>query len=61
MDKQISNEHSTSSSVFLTGAILLANLDFTGLFDYAVKAFIGGGIWLAYKLTADFIERKRSK
>jgi hypothetical protein len=61
MDKQLATEQSTSSSVFLTGAILLANFDFTGLFDYAVKAFIGGGIWLAYKLTADYIERKRKK
>jgi hypothetical protein len=59
MDKQISNEQSTSSSVFLTGAILLANLDFTGLLDYALKATIGGAIWLGYKMTADFLERRR--
>ena len=56
------NKHSdTGSSVYLTGCILFANLDFAGLFDYAVKALIGGGIWLAYKVTADYIERKRSK
>lgn len=51
----------TSSNVLLTGCILLANLDFAGLLDYAVKALIGGGIWLGYKVTADYIERKRSK
>ncbi len=50
----------TSSSVFLTGCILLANLDFTGLLDYAIKAFIGGAIWLGYKVTADYIDRKRN-
>lgn len=60
MDKQVSNEHSTSSSVLLTGCILLANLDFAGLFDYAVKATIGGAIWLGYKVAADYIERKRA-
>jgi hypothetical protein len=50
----------TGSNVFLTGCILLANLDFTGLLDYAVKAVIGGAIWLGYKVTADYIERKRN-
>jgi hypothetical protein len=51
----------TGSSIFLTGCILLANLDFAGLLDYAVKALIGGGIWLGYKAAADYIDRKRSK
>ena len=57
------NKHSenTGSNVLLTGCIFLANLDFTGLLDYAVKAIIGGGIWLGYKVTADFLDRKRSK
>ena len=61
MEKQLYSDQSTSSSVFLTGTILLANLDFTGLMDYAIKAFIGGAIWLSYKMTADYIERKRKK
>ncbi len=50
-----------SSNVLLTGCIFLANLDFVDLASYALKAVIGGGIWLAYKLSADYIERKRSK
>lgn len=49
----------TSQSIFLTGFILLANLDFTGLLEYGLKAAIGGGIWLAYKLVADQIDRKK--
>lgn len=49
----------TSQSIFLTGFILLANLDFTGLLEYGLKAAIGGGIWLAYKLVADRIDRSR--
>ncbi|HEV8283829.1 MAG TPA: hypothetical protein VGQ09_05950 [Chitinophagaceae bacterium] len=52
---------SSSSNIFLTGIILLANLDFAGLMDYAVKALIGGAIWLGYKMTADYIERKKIK
>lgn len=51
----------SASNIFLTGAILLANLDFTGLIDYALKAAIGGAIWLSYKLTADYIDKKRSR
>jgi hypothetical protein len=51
----------TSSSILLTGCIFLANLDFAGLLDYAIKAMIGGGIWLGYKVTADFIEKRRNK
>ena len=58
MDNKTSDN--TGSNVFLTGCILLANLDFVGLLDYAVKAVIGGAIWLGYKVTADYIERKRN-
>lgn len=61
MDKQIQTEDSTSSSVLLTGCIFLANLDVTGFVDYAIKAVIGGGIWLAYKMSADYLERKRNR
>lgn len=50
------------SNVFLTGCILLANLDFAGLLEYAVKAAIGGAVWLGYKVTADWLtERKKRK
>ncbi|MGC4036072.1 MAG: hypothetical protein QM764_08925 [Chitinophagaceae bacterium] len=59
MEKHSSPENPTFSNVFLTGTILLANLDFSGLIDYALKAMIGGAIWLGYKWTSDFIERKR--
>jgi hypothetical protein len=33
MDKQIQSDQSTSSNIFLTGIILLANLDFAGLME----------------------------
>lgn len=50
------------SNIFLTGCILLANLDFAGLLEYAIKAAIGGGIWLGYKVAADWLaEQKRKK
>lgn len=51
--------HEVSSSVYLAGTILFANLDISGLTDYAVKAVIGGAIWFGYKLAADYFERKR--
>ena len=52
---------STSSNILLTGFVFLANLDFTGFIDYAIKAVIGGGIWLGFKITADYLDRKRNK
>ena len=58
METKTSTE-TTSSSILLTGVVFLANLDFVGLLDYALKAGIGGAIWLGYKLTADYIDRKR--
>ena len=61
MDNKTQSGSTSGSSMLLTGCIFLANLDFTGMLDYAVKAIIGGGIWLGYKVTADYIERKRSK
>lgn len=50
----------TASNVFLTGSIFLANLDFTGLLDYALKAVIGGFMWLLFKMVADYLEHRRN-
>lgn len=60
MESKTFNHGDPSSNLFLTGAIFLANLDFAGLADYALKATIGGAIWLGYKLTADYIDKKRN-
>jgi len=51
----------SSNQIFLTGAILCANLDYNGLLDYALKAAIGGLIWMCFKLTGDYINEKRRK
>lgn len=60
MDNRTHTETASGSNVLLTGCIFLANLDFNGLLDYAVKAIVGGGIWLGFKMTADYLERKRN-
>ena len=49
----------TGSNIFLTACILLANLDFSGLLDYGIKAVIGGAVWLGYKLMADYLEKRK--
>lgn len=51
----------SGNQIFLTGAILCANLDYNGLLDYALKAVIGGLIWMSFKLASDFINEKRRK
>ena len=49
------------SNIFLTATILLANLDYSGLLDYALKALIGGAIWFGCKITADHISQHKQK
>jgi len=48
----------TGSHTFLTGAILFANLDYSGLAGYAIKAAIGGAIWMGFKLAGDYLSDK---
>lgn len=59
-----STNDSTSQS-FLAGAILFANLDYSGMAAYALKAAIGGAIWMVFKLAGDYlsnrIAQKRNK
>ncbi len=60
MEKLVKHEQpaDTTSHSFLTGAILFANIDPSGLPDYAVKAAIGGAIWMIFKLAGDYISYK---
>lgn len=60
MEKSQTSDTS-SSSLFLTGTILLANMDYSGLMDYAIKAVVGGAIWMAYKIAGDFFSNKMGK
>lgn len=54
-------QNDSTSQMFLTGTILLANLDYSGLMDYALKAVIGGIVWMGFKLGADFLSNKLRK
>ena len=47
------------ANVLLTCTILLAQIDLHGLFEYALKACIGGAIWLGYKMVSDHLDRRR--
>lgn len=51
----------SGSSLFLTGTILLANMDYNGLMDYAIKALVGGAIWMAYKIAGDFLSERMKR
>ncbi len=50
-----------STNIFLTGAILFANVDYSGLAEYALKAIVGGVIWMGFKLVTDFVSEKMKK
>jgi len=58
MIKTDSMQQTHFSNVLLTGTLLLANTNVSGLLDYSVKAIIGGAIWLAYKVASDYIDSK---
>lgn len=60
MDKP-QNTTDNSSSLFLTGTILLANMNYHDLMDYAIKAIIGGAIWMGFKIAGDFLSNKMKK
>ena len=49
------------NNVFLPGTILLASIDVTGLLEYALKAGVGGFIWLGFKLAGEYLERKKKQ
>ncbi|MBS1735748.1 MAG: hypothetical protein JSS98_03995 [Bacteroidetes bacterium] len=61
MKTEYMNTESTSGNILLTGFIFLANLDFTGYIDYAVKAAIGGVIWMGFKIGTDMLSEKIKK
>lgn len=61
MDKLIKPHEAqsdTTSHTFLTGAILFANLDYSGFSAYAIKAAIGGAIWMLFKLAGDLLSHR---
>jgi hypothetical protein len=65
MNTQINQHQSTglpggqvsNTVAFLFGAIfnILANTDYASMIDYALKALIGGVIWLLFKILGDYI------
>ena len=59
--KETQTSSDSTSNMFLTGTILLANLDYSGLADYALKALVGGVIWMAFKVTGDYISERLQK
>lgn len=60
MNGETTTHTGNNVSIFLFGAILhiLAAVDYVSLVDYSLKAFLGGLIWLMFKLVGDFIAEK---
>jgi hypothetical protein len=56
--RQHTNGSDSSTNIFLTGAILFANMDYASLGEYALKAAIGGAIWMTFKIASDYISEK---
>jgi hypothetical protein len=58
MKTQTIHTDSNTSQTFLTGAILFANIDYSGFGGYAVRAAIGGLIWMVFKLAGDYLSHR---
>ena len=50
-----------TGSMLLTASILFANIDYSSLMDYAIKAFVGGAIWMAFKVGGEYLSNKIKK
>jgi hypothetical protein len=66
MDKQLQTSNSSSSSGLMAISILFANLDFTGFYDCALKAaiggIVGGAIWIGTQALNEYRkERKEAR
>lgn len=61
MSTETQTYHGVINNLLLPGTILLANIDVTGILEYALKAAAGGAIWLAYKMAADKLEQRKAK
>lgn len=60
--KMISFLTGNFAEVLLYIIILLADIDYVGVLDYAIKAFIGSFIWFCFKLLSElFIKEKKTK
>ncbi len=58
--KNISTSGS-SDNLFLTGALLFADFDYSGYAEYALKAAIGGFIWFLFKIASEYVSHKFKK
>jgi len=47
-----------SDDMLLTACIWYANIDLTGLADYALKALIGAIIWFGFKIATEHFSAK---
>lgn len=50
-----------TGNMLLTASILFANIDYSSLMDYAIKAIVGGAIWMAFKVGGEYFSDKIRK
>jgi hypothetical protein len=46
------------SSIYLTASIMLASIDYSSVVEYAIKALIGGVIWVGVKISGEMVIEK---
>jgi phosphotransferase system glucose/maltose/N-acetylglucosamine-specific IIC component len=56
--KNLTTHDFKSDDMLLTACIWYANIDLTGLADYALKALIGAIIWFGFKMATEHFSAK---
>ncbi len=59
--EKVQNTNDAGSSLFLTGTILMANMNYSDFIDYGIKALIGGAIWLGFRIAGDYFSNRMKK
>lgn len=60
----IKNNNSGSDltgNLILTANMVLANMDFADYADYAIKAIIGGVVWMGFKMAGEYFSERFKK
>ncbi len=59
LDQHLYSEN--TSTLFVYGSFMFANIDYVGLLDYVIKAILGAVVWFAFKVIQEHYSAKLRK
>lgn len=58
--KIIEQVQTNYTGVMLYLMIAIANINYSGLLDYALQAIVGGVVWFGFKVLGDWYDRRQA-